>query len=58
MKVRNNFMMESETLNELRELSKKTRIRQCQILELSLKYGMQKIRELNKDFTDFIDEVK
>lgn len=54
MKVKQNFSLDSETLQELKKLSDIMKVSQSAILNETLKRGMAEIKAMNYNFSKYL----
>lgn len=54
MKVKQNFSLDSETLQELKKLSDIMKVSQSAILSETLKNGMAEIKAMNYNFSKYL----
>ena len=58
MKSKVHVTLETDTMSELERIHKKTRIAKSVILDAIIKDGLEEIKKLNDNFTDFINKNK
>ena len=58
MKCKVHVTLETDTMSELERIHKKTRIAKSVILDAIIKDGLEEIKKLNDNFTDFINKNK
>jgi len=57
MTTKKNYSLDSELVKELIETSNKIGVAQSQILNVSLKKGLEEIRKLNYNYSEFLKKV-
>lgn len=56
MKTKQNFSVDAEVAEELARVNKTTKIAKSVILNMTLKFGLEDIKRLNYNFTQYIKE--
>lgn len=56
MKTKQNFSIDREVAEELSRVNKTTKIAKSVILNMTLKFGLEDIKRLNDNFTQYIKE--
>lgn len=56
MKTKQNFSVDKEVAEELARVNKATKIAKSVILNMTLKFGLEDIKKLNYNFTQYIRE--
>lgn len=57
MTTKKNYSLDSEVVKELIEISNKMGVAQSQILNVSLKKGLEEIKKLNYNYSEFLKKV-
>jgi len=57
MTTKKNYSLDSELVDELIKISNKIGVAQSQILNVSLKKGLEEIRKLNYNYSEFLKKV-
>lgn len=58
MKGKVHVTLDTDTLAELERIHKKTRVFKSVILNAIIKDGLKQIKELNDNFTDFVNKIE
>ena len=57
MTTKKNYSLDSDLVKELIEIAKKMDVAQSSILNTSLKKGLEEIRKLNYNYSEFLKKV-